>query len=107
MAHSFIHDISAIPTHSIIEGPMKGHGIKKKKAKVTSTPFNPSSWSEKTRMVADGSYLDVTKNLIAGPGDLKHDAVKAPKETKEKQISSKGHSRFIQELYASLLVKIC
>ena len=75
---------------------MKGHGTKKKKAKVTSTPFNPSSWSEKTRMVADGSYLDVTKNLITGPGDLKQDVVRAPKEAREKQVSSKRHGKFVQ-----------
>ena len=91
---SFIHDISAIPASSIIEGPIKDHGTKKKKSKVTSTPFNPSSWSEKTRMIVDGSYLDVSKTMTAAMPDTKHDVAKVTKDTREKRISSKGLGMF-------------
>ena len=87
---SFIHDISAIPAPSIIERPMKDLGITKKKSKVTSTPFNPSSWSERTRMIADGSYLDVSKTMTAALPDTRHDVAKVTKDAREKRISSKG-----------------
>ncbi|XP_065071557.1 HAUS augmin-like complex subunit 8 isoform X2 [Rhopilema esculentum] len=60
---SFINDISAIASHSMVEGPLKGQDAKKKKAKVTSTPFDPSAWSERTRVVADGSYLDLSRHM--------------------------------------------
>ena len=47
----------------MVEGPLKGQDAKKKKAKVTSTPFDPSAWSERTRVVADGSYLDLSRPM--------------------------------------------
>ena len=77
---------------------MKGQGAKKKKAKVTSTPFNPSSWSEKTRMIADGSYLEVSKNVTTGTPGMINKAVQGSKEAKENQTTTKGgHGMFLPE----------
>lgn len=90
-SHSFIHDISAIQSHGISDGTIKGHGTKKKKAKVTSTPFNPQAWSEKTRMIADGSYLDISKNIPAGHSDVKHEVLKTLKDSKETHSTNAGH----------------
>ena len=84
--HSFIHDISAIQSHSIREGSTKAQGAKKKKSKVTSTPFRQSFLNEKTRMVADGSYLDISKNVTTGPPEIKHELIKTAKENKEKHV---------------------
>lgn len=64
--------------------------MKKKKAKVTSTPFNPQTWIEKTRSVADGSYLDISKNLVPTQSDEKHRVSRASKERKEKPALNKG-----------------
>lgn len=94
-AHSFIHDISAIASSSIMEGAMKGAGAKTKKAKVTSTPFNPAAWSEKTRMVADGSYLDLSKNVTVGQHDVIRGLAKKEKEDRDSKmrnsaVTSKG-----------------
>ena len=74
---------------------MKAGGAKTKKAKVTSTPFNTAAWSEKTRMVADGSYLDLSRNVTVGQHDVIRGIAKKEKgnqssKIKNSSVTSKG-----------------
>ena len=93
---------------------MKGAGAKTKKAKVTSTPFNPAAWSEKTRMIADGSYLDISRNVTVGQHDVIRDLAKKEKEDRSSKVgnsalTSKGEISnpfffvFIETFFSSIL----
>ena len=96
---------------------MKGAGAKTKKAKVTSTPFNPAAWSEKTRMVADGSYLDLSRNVTVGQHDVLRDLAKKEKEDRGSKLgnsaaTSKGDISnplfcFYQDFYQLYFISHC